>query len=224
MDLMQAMKERRSVRSFTDEKIEGETLSQLKQAIELCNRESGLSIQLCLNEPTAFSGMMARYGKFTNVRNYIVLAGKKGEGFEEKCGYYGEKIVLAAQQLGLNTCWVAMTFSKSKGRSAAKLNAGDQMLMVIAVGYGTTMGVKHAVKPIAELSRVTGGMPAWFQSGMEAAQLAPTAMNQQKFIIELNGDTVKAKISGLAFYTKVDLGIVKYHFEVGAGTDHFKWA
>ncbi|NLO85561.1 MAG: nitroreductase [Clostridiales bacterium] len=224
MDLMQAMKERRSVRSFTDQKIEGETLSQLKQSIALCNRESGLSIQLCLNEPTAFSGMMARYGKFTNVKNYIVLAGKKGEGFEEKCGYYGEKVVLAAQQLGLNTCWVAMTFSKSKGKSAAKLNADDKMLMVIAVGYGTTMGAKHAVKPISELSHVTGDMPAWFLGGMEATQLAPTAMNQQKFLIELNGNTVKAKISGLAFYTKVDLGIVKYHFEIGAGKDNFKWA
>ena len=47
--------------------------------------------------------------------------------------------------------------------------------------------------------------------------LAPTAMNQQKFLFELNGDKVSAKVSGFGFYTKIDLGIVKYHFEAATG-------
>ncbi|MDL2218705.1 nitroreductase family protein [Christensenellaceae bacterium OttesenSCG-928-M15] len=222
MDIMEAMKNRHSVRSYTDEKIEGEVLDTLHQAIAECNQASGLSIQLCLNEPAAFTGMMARYGKFNNVKNYIALVGKKSDVLEEQCGYYGEKIVLKAQQLGLNTCWVAMTFSKGKSKSAIKIKPSEKLLMVIPIGYGENSGVSHKVKSIEELSKVSGVMPDWFRSGMEAVQLAPTAMNQQKFTFVLNNDTVSTS-AGSGFYTKVDLGIAKYHFEVGAGDSGWKW-
>ena len=208
------MKSRHSVRSYTDQKIDGEALEQLNKIVDSCNQESGLNIQLCLNEPRAFSGFMARYGKFKNVKNYIALIGKKDAALEEKSGYYGETIVLKAQQLGLNTCWVGLTYSK--GKSTAKIKAGEKLLMVIAIGYGKTNGVSHKIKSIEELCSVNGNMPDWFRSGMEAAQLAPTAVNQQKFHFELNGTTVKA-IAGSGFYTKVDLGIAKYHFEIGTG-------
>ena len=220
MELLEAIKNRHSVRSYTDKKIEGEVLSQLRQLIDECNRESGLSIQLCLNEPNAFNSMMAHFGKFENVKNYIALVGTKDSDFDEKCGYYGEKIVLKAQQLGLNTCWVAMTYNKRKSAAVAKKD--EKLLMVISIGYGVTAGIPHKSKPINDLCKTDGNMPDWFKKGMEAAALAPTATNQQKFLIELTGNVVKAKaLSG--FYNKVDLGIVKYHFEVGAGNSDWKW-
>lgn len=221
MELFEAMKARHSVRSYTDKKIEGEVLNELRRTIDECNRDSGLNIQLCLNEPNAFTGMMARYGKFNNVKNYIALVGKKGDSLDEKCGYYGEKIVLKAQQLELNTCWVAMTYSKGKGKNAITVKPGEKLLMVITVGYGETAGISHKVKPIDELCRINGTMPDWFRHGMEAAQLAPTAMNQQKFRFELDGDEIKS-FAGSGFYTKVDLGIAKYHFEIGAGESKWK--
>ncbi len=217
----EAVKDRHSVRSYTDRKIESEVLEQLRRTVDGCNRESGLHIQLCTDEPNAFAGTMAKYGKFKNVKNYIALVGKKATDLDEKCGYYGEKIVLEAQALGLNTCWVALTYSK--GKSAAVVGAGEKQLMVIALGYGETNGVSHKLKTIEELSSVAGSMPDWFRNGMEAAQLAPTAMNQQKFTLELDGNAVKA-LPGSGFYTKVDLGIVKYHFELGAGSGQWKWA
>jgi len=220
MDLLEAIKSRHSVRSYTDKKIEGETLTQLRQTVDECNQKSGLSIQLCLNEPNAFTGMMARYGKFQNVKNYIALIGKKDNSLEEKCGYYGETIVLKAQQLGLNTCWVAMTYSK--GKSAAVVKPGEKLVIVIALGYGETTGVQHKLKAIEELSSVNSAVPEWFSAGVEAAQLAPTAMNQQKFRFELDGNLVKAS-AGSGFYTKVDLGIAKYHFEIGAGESGWTW-
>ena len=48
-------------------------------------------------------------------------------------------------------------------------------------------------------------------------------MNQQKFVFTLNGNKVSAK-AGLGFYSKIDLGIAKYHFEAGAGKENFTWA
>ena len=222
MDLTDAIKARHSVRSYTNQKIEGETLVQLNQTVDECNRSSGLSIQLCINEPRAFSGIMARYGKFKNVTNYVALVGRKDDaGFEEKCGYYGEKIVLAAQQLGLNTCWVGLSYSKAK--SSAAVLPGQKLLLVTSIGYGETEGADHTVKSIEKLYKCSGPMPPWFRSGVEAAQLAPTAMNQQKFFFMLDGNKVKAS-TGSGFYAKVDLGIAKYHFKIGAGSADWDWA
>ena len=71
----------------------------------------------------------------------------------------------------------------------------------------------------------TSVMPDWFRAGVEAAMTAPTAINQQKFMLTLmrDGATVKAA-AGLGPYAKMDLGIVKYHFEIGAGDHPFRWA
>lgn len=220
MDLKEAMKNRHSVRSYDERKIEDDVKNELLAFINQCNKESGLHMQLILDEPKAFSGMMAHYGKFSGVRNYIALIGKKGAGLDEKCGYYGEKVVLKAQQLGLNTCWVAMTYSKIK--TAYQVDKGEKLCVVIAVGYGKTQGTAHKIKTAAEVVKSDEALPYWFQQGIECALLAPTAMNQQKFIFSLNGNKVSAK-AGTAFYSKVDLGIVKYHFEIGAGRDKFSW-
>lgn len=220
MDLKEAMKNRHSVRSYDERKIEDDVKNELLAFINQCNKESGLHMQLILDEPKAFSGMMAHYGKFSGVRNYIALIGKKGAGLDEKCGYYGEKVVLKAQQLGLNTCWVAMTYSKIK--TAYQVDKGEKLCVVIAVGYGKTQGTAHKIKTAAEVVKSDEALPDWFQQGIECALLAPTAMNQQKFIFSLNGNKVSAK-AGTAFYSKVDLGIVKYHFEIGAGRDKFSW-
>lgn len=222
MDLYEAIRTRHSVRRYTNRKIEGDVLEELRREIDECNRESGLHIQLCLNEPKAFSGMMARYGKFSNVKNYIALVGRQEDGVEEKCGYYGERIVLKAARLGLNTCWVGMSYSK--GKSDVRIGKGEKLHIVIAVGYGQNGGEPHKVKTIQELSRIKEGevMPDWFLKGMEAVRLAPTAVNQQRFLFTLSGNTVKAAALP-GFYTKVDLGIAKYHFEAGAGGGDWSW-
>ena len=94
MDLLQAIKERHSVRSYTDRPIEGEVKESLRIFTEQCARESDLHLQLILDEPDAFDSFMAHYGKFSGVRNYIALVGKKSADLEERCGYYGEKSVL----------------------------------------------------------------------------------------------------------------------------------
>lgn len=220
MDNFKIMKARHSIRNYNDRKIEKEVATQLQAVIDQCNQESGLHIQLCLDEPDAFDSVMARYGKFTNVKNYIAIVGKKADDLHEKAGYYGEKVVLEATKLGLGTCWVAMTYSKSKSR--CRVDNGEKLVIVISLGYFDKDGIARKTKSVEELSQVNGTMPAWFRHGIEAAQLAPTAINQQKFLFSLHENTVSVK-AGKGFYTKIDLGIVKYHFELGAKNANWKW-
>lgn len=212
MDMLELMKVRHSVRQYNKNKIEGEKRRTLTELAEKCNVESGLNIQIIFDEPKCFDSMMAHYGKFSGVENYIALVGKKGAGLEEKAGYYGEKLVLKAQELGLNTCWVAMTH----GKSAAKIKKGEKQVCIIALGYGVTQGAAHKSKSLDQLCNCASAMPDWFSKGMEAALLAPTAMNQQKFYFTLENERISAK-AGKGFYTKLDLGIVKYHFEAVTG-------
>lgn len=221
MDIMQAIESRHSVREYTDQEIGADIVAALEGEIKSCNEKSGLRIQLVTNEPKAFSGIIAHYGKFRNVKNYIALVGEKGPELDEAIGYYGEKIVLKAQQLGLNTCWVAMSFSRGKSRCI--IEKGEKLVCVLALGYGKTQGVPQKSKPMDALCHAEGTMPDWFRAGMAAAMLAPTAVHQQKFLISLADDRVSAKATG-GFYSKVDLGIVKLHFEIGAGEETFRWA
>lgn len=228
MDWMKAMRERHSVRAYTDKPIEGETLAELETLIGAYNLESGLHIQLVRNEPKAFDSAMAHYGKFSGVRNYLVVAGSPAADLDERGGYWGEHIVLRAQELGLSSCWVAMTFKRRYVR--AHLEKGDQMVLVVALGHGATKGVAHKSKAPGDVSNATADSPAWFSRGIECALLAPTAMNQQSFSITLTGGTnanglpaVRLENKGGA-YSKVDLGIVRYHFELGAGEGSFAWA
>ncbi len=214
MDLLEAMKQRHSVRTYTNRRIEGAVKEELQQFVDHCNNESGLHMQLVLEEPKAFDGFMAHYGKFSGVKNYLAMIGPKDADLDERCGYYGEKFVLRAQQLGLNTCWVGLTYSKIKG--AFQVGQGEKLCCVIAIGYGSTQGSSHKSKAIEAVSKTDGVVPDWFRKGVEAALLAPTAMNQQKFEFVLTGNQVSAK-AGMGFYSKVDIGIVKYHFELGAG-------
>ena len=223
MDLMEAMRARHSVRKYLTKPIEEEKVSLLNEKIAQLTEESGLHFALFLNEPEAFSGKLAHYGSFVDCNNYISISGAKGRG--EDVGYYGEKLVLFAQQIGLHTCWVALTYNHSKVKICTL--PGEKLHIVISIGYGANRGVPHKNKPMEQLccmEQTNADMPEWFRAGVEGAMTAPTAMNQQKFHLKLlqDGITVSAKAK-LGPYSKMDLGIVKYHFEIGVGNHPFCW-
>ena len=204
MDILELMKGRHSVRQYKNQAIELAKREAINALINDVNAKSKLSIQAFYDEPKCFNSFMAHYGKFENVENYIAIVGNKNE--QEKAGYYGEKIVLKCQELGLNTCWVGMTHGKSK----AEIKRGQKLLVIISLGYGETQGVPHKSKSIAELGKADQSTE-WFDRGMEAVSLAPTAVNQQKFLFELKNGNVTAKNLG-GFYSNMELGIAKYHF------------
>ena len=220
MDIMDIIRSRHSVRQYLDRPIPREIRAQLDECAAALNRESGLHMQIVYDEPACFNSRMAHYGRFENADNYIAMVGKKGDGLEERCGYFGERLVQKAQELGLNTCWVALTHGKSK----AEVVAGEKEVIIISLGYGRTQGAARKSKSAPEVSNIAADAPDWFRRGVEAALLAPTAVNQQKFRFERDGNCVTAKAGLLGTNLKVDLGIVKCHFELGAGRENFTWA
>ena len=227
MTLQEAIIARHSVRAYKEQPLTEDVVRALEDKIDALNREGQLHMQLVLCEPKAFACRLAKYGRFSGVSNYVVIAGRKAGDLDERAGYYGERLVLYAQMLGLNTCWVGLSYSKVLGTYA--LAAGEEIVCYIAIGYGRTRGVRHKVKTLAQVSNASAATPSWFQRGVEAALLAPTAVNQQKFSFEYVGThdsrpQVRARKGfSLIGYTRIDLGIAKCHFEIGAGADNFEW-
>ena len=226
MTLEEAIKARHSVRKYIDKPIDENLIKILQEKVDECNEVGNLHIQLVTNEPKAFKGKMA-YGTFSGVSNYFVMVGKKSDDLSERVGYYGEQLVLLAQTLGLNTCWVGLTYNNIK--EAYEKGNDEKLCCMIALGYGDDPGRNLKRKTVQQVSNASGITPAWFKKGVEAALLAPTAVNQQKFSFEYvgmknNRHIVKAsKGFSLIGYTKMDLGITKLHFEIGAGKENFEW-
>ena len=132
MTLQEAIEARHSVRAYKNEPLVNDAVMALEEQIAVLNREGKLHMQLILNEPKAFQETMAKYGKFRNANNYIVMAGKKAEDLDERIGYYGEHLVLLAQTLGLNTCWVGLSYSKVAG--TYELGEDEKIACYIAIG------------------------------------------------------------------------------------------
>lgn len=220
MDLLKAIKERHTVRNYLGKAIEGEKLATLQDMIEQANLEANLNIQLVNGKEDAFSKFTVRYGRWENVSNYIALIGKDAEDLDQKCGYYGEHFVLWALTAGLKSGW--LDTENGEEVPEIKIAEGERLVCCIAIGESDMNPVRPKLKPLEERCTVTGEAPDWFWNGMEYAILAPTAGNQQLWVIDWDGENVSiGSVPG--FLEKVDMGIAQYHFELGSGKDHSIW-
>ena len=218
MDLKLAMRQRHTVRKFTSEPLSAELISQLNDRVCANNERFGLAISLKVGDESALPGALKLFFA-KGVRNYFVLAGSDRPGLDEDLGYASADLMLFAQALGLNTWWIGGTFNRKNVEQAVP---GKKVIGIVAVGFGVTPGVAHKSKTAAEVSSYEGPEPQWFADGVQAALLAPTALNKQCFRIAGAGNKVSITENGGAF-SGADIGIVKYHFELGAGTA-FEWA
>ena len=214
MTEIEAIKARHSVRNYKPDRIEEEKVSLIREKIAEINAEGDLHLQFIEDSGKTYNKLLNRTMGLDSAPSVIACVGKEDDTLEERVGYYGEKLVLFAQSLGLNTCWAGI-FSRKK--IPVVVGQGEKLVISIAIGYGENQGQNHSSKPVDQISQAAGDRPEWFEKGIEMALLAPTAMNQQKFLIRLNEDETVEFIDKGGFFSKVDLGIVRYHFEVGSG-------
>lgn len=211
------MKQRHSVRVYDGKPLSFNIEKELNKKISAINQESHQHFQLVVNEPNAFSSSLAKYGKFENAVNYIALIGNN----EEKIGYYGEELVKCCTLLGLKTCWVGLTYKKEK--QAFSIGPKEKLFGLIALGTSDKNGSAHPLRSINTLSIDTNPKPDWFLEGMKGVQLAPSALNQQKYRFGYKNGKVQTK-KGIGFYTAMDLGIAKYHFDQASQKNEFRTA
>ena len=214
MSDIEAIRERHSVRNYKTDRIETEKVSLIRDKLDELNREGNLHLQFIEDAGNTYNKLMNRAMGLGSAPSVIACVGKDTDDLDRRVGYYGEKLVLYAQKLGLNTCWTG-TFNRKN--IAAELSAGERLVISIAIGYGKEQGKPHKSKSISQVSEASGERPDWFDKGVEMALLAPTAVNQQKFVIRLNTDDTVEFIDKGGIFSQVDIGIVRCHFEIGSG-------
>ena len=218
MDFKEAMQKRHMVRKYTDKPLSDEIIAKINERIELNNKTYNLNMKLMINNSKGVSSIM-KLIMAKGVNNLIILAGDVSGNLDERLGYSGADIMLYAQTLGLNTWWVGGTFN----RSVSSYVDNKKVTGIIAIGYGQTQGVPHKSKNVEDVSKYEGTIiPSWFISGVDGALLAPTALNKQDFMLIGNGNRVKIECSN-GIFTGSNVGLIKYHFELGAGKGNFEW-
>lgn len=221
----EAIKKRRSRRTFTGPVPEAHQVV-LQQEIEKLNTESGLNIQFLAQGAHIFGSMRKTYGMFSGVCSLFVLAGaEEEEHLLEKCGYYGERLVLEATKLDLGTCWVAGTYDRKAMEEA--LPQGQKLVAVIPVGpvkddtrfiEKTIRALTHRrSKTVEDIANGLQEAPSWFRKGVLLSLAAPSAINKQPVRYYWQNGKVTAWVDEEQEIQLVDLGIAKLHFEVGAG-------
>ena len=217
--MKQAMNARHTVRKFDGTPLSDAEKSILKTRVDELNRQFDLSIALIESEktPVNFMGKALLGGE--GVYSYFVLAADDRDEIDEMLGYAGSDLCLYAQMNGLNTWWIAGTFNR---KYVEGFVGGKKIVSIIAVGHGKTQGVPHKSKSKDQVSKFKGEEPDWFKNGVEATLLAPTAINKQAFTITGEGNKVHLTYKSGPM-SGIDRGIVKHHFELGAGKENFDW-
>jgi len=213
MSYIDAIKERHSVRNYRPDRIEDSKVEKIRQMIGELNKEGNLHLQFIENAGNTYNKLLNRAMGLGSAPSVIACVGADDETLDQRVGYFGERLVLELQEMGLNTCW-AGTFNRKT--IPAEVGGGERLVISIAVGYGKDHGKPHKSKSAEQVIVAEGERPYWFNRGVEMALLAPTAVNQQKFQIRLNADNSVDVVDKGGVLSQVDVGIVMRHFEIGS--------
>lgn len=219
MDMKEAMAKRHTVRKYSSGLTDDEA-SQMSDRIAALNAEFDLAIKLVRSDDSGVNAFAKLFMGSSGATDFFVLAADSSPSAEEKLGYASSDLMLFAQTLGLNSWWIGGTFNR---KHIASLVPDKFVSGIVTVGHGASAGVAHKSKSASQVSKYIGTpVPAWFSSGVEAALLAPTALNRQKFFITGSENKVVLTYAPGAM-SGSDKGIVKHHFELGAGVSNFEW-
>ena len=220
MKMEDALRNRHTVRKYTDKKLQDSFIDVINERIELINQTHHLDMKLIVKDSRVLPIFMRLFFS-KGVRNYIILAGNQAKDLDERIGFAGSEIMLFLQTLGLNSWWVSGTYRHHHVKSKVK---NKEVRGIIVLGYGISNGVPHKSNktPLEVSQYLSGDAPEWFSNGVEAALFAPTGLNKQRFKITGNQNNVKIEYEG-GMFPGIDKGIIKHHFEIGAGKDNFNW-
>ena len=229
MNILDIMSRRTSRRTYTGEPLSQEQAADIQNLIDQ-NKGSGFCAYLNIGKGDPFQRFFASYGMFSHVANYVELRCDDRQNPEslERIGYFGEKLVLRATELGLGTCWIGASYDKSKCRRPEE----GETACLIALGSVPeektwkerliSKGVKRKSKSIDQMLTSDREAPEWLKRGMGAVCLAPSAMNGQPVKFLFKESRLFAMVEKNSPYVYIDLGIAKLHFELAAGNGRFK--
>lgn len=245
-ELIDAIDVRVATRRFDPAPLDDAVRARISSMLDAVGTASGIHLELLAGFEDVFRDANAS-GHLSNSRDVIAVSAPEGDDWDEKAGYYAERVVLGLTLLGLGTCWVAGSWNREAVERHRHARPDDVLRAGVIVGnvpaseaYLTTpfdeltarqrdhRGSKTWEQTTPEMSEdERQAAPSWFRDGVEAALKAPSALNRQPvlFRYEAGDGTAIATIDPLAAdsFAVLDLGIAKLHFRIGAGGGRWDW-
>ena len=229
-----AIQLRHSRRQFLSTQLTAE--SHLRAyAAELSASMPGVRVEFITENPEkVFKGIVGSYGKVKGAPAYAAFIGDLTDAnVQEKLGYVGEAFILEATALGLGTCWIGGFFNPEIAASQTATTPNEQVLAVTPVGhinreYSLAEKIMSGFSTLhkrKDLASLCSGMdpsqyPEWVKTALEAARLAPSAVNRQpwRFVVDEYSIKVTEDQKTLPYNIskRLDCGIAMLHLETGA--------
>lgn len=226
---------RRSRRQFTGTPVKNGKWQRLETLVKRLNTGfSGARLKLINNPPDdVFKGAVGPYGKITGAPAYVAFIGNTADpNYHEKVGYLGQCLILETTALRLGTCWVSGFFKRETVQEQLELLPEEEVLAVSPIGYTadrynftelvlSKFGYHHKRKELESLcpDGIEEAWPKWVRASLEAARLAPSAINRQPWLFSVQDETIKISIAGgesKTFPKRLDCGIAMLQLELGA--------
>ncbi|WP_289189139.1 MULTISPECIES: nitroreductase family protein [Bacteroidales] len=228
MDILEAIKERRSVRNFDGEGLSETSRKILLNIVEHSTSPFGGSVTIRLKKFDIKDGYKpSTYGMIKGATDFFMLGIGDDEASSLTAGFRFEQVVLKAWQLGLGTCWIAATFKGSTFEDENIWPDGEKLRVICPVGTPAKQSLMEKVtrlslgskkrRPFAEL------FYDWdfehplspkkrFGLALEMMRLAPSSTNSQPWRAVVADDTVHFYYKPQSKSSVLDCGIGICHF------------
>lgn len=223
---------RKSIEEFLDSELTGPFGSKTRFQLVTATEQNRNSLK-----------GLGTYGMIRNPPGFVVGAVSKSAKDLEDFGYVMENIILRATDLGLGTCWLGGSFTRSS--FAEKISAQDSEIVpaVAAIGHATEQ--RGTIEKVVRWGAKAKKRHPWesmffdesflhplqhsqageFQTALEMIRIGPSASNKQPWRVIKSEQTFhfylqrhekytrQIKMLRLADIQRVDMGIAMSHFE-----------
>ena len=228
MNIIEAIKGRRSVRSFNGVPISETDRAELTKAIKGVTDPFGGKVTIRLKEFDMKDGYKpSTYGMIKGATDFFLLGIWSDEAAALSAGFCFEQVVLKARQLGLGTCWSAATFKGSAFDMGQTWPDGEKLTVICPVGVPAKQSMMEKItrfslgsknrKPFDELFfdgdfKTPLSPESRFGLSLQMLRLAPSSTNSQPWRALVEGDTVHFYYKPKSEASVLDCGIGMCHF------------
>ncbi|MDE6117882.1 MAG: nitroreductase family protein [Duncaniella sp.] len=228
MNIIEAIKERRSVRSFNGAPLSETEKEKLTNAIKEVTDLFGGKVTIRLKEFDMKDGYKpSTYGMIKGATDFFLLGIGSDEAAALSAGFCFEQVVLKAWQLGLGTCWIAATFKGSEFDVGQKWPDGEKLTVICPVGVPSKQSMMEKItrlslgsknrKPFDELFfdrnfKTPLSPESRFGLSLQMLRLAPSSTNSQPWRVLVDGDIVHFYYKPKSEASVLDCGIGMCHF------------
>ncbi len=210
MNLNEVIYKRKSVRSYTDEKVSEEDLQKIKAFLENV-KPLNPDIKV-VAEIIGREDMKSVLPLGWLPQQHIAIYSEDVDEAFENVGFMFQQVDLYLQSIGIGACWLGL--GRMNDAKAAKKD-GMRFMIMLSFGYPKGDGLRSSTdefkrRSLSEISDMEDEM-------LEPARLAPSAVNSQPWYFVHEGDCIhayRAENKMLRDMNKIDMGICLAHLYV----------